>query len=231
MTAVLLVRPDGHEATGREVGARTTGLALALSQHGLACERIGLWSWNSAAAIEAHLAAEWIGATRVPVDPGAPPAEAAAVFKAAGVAGVVVDTAHATDAPAGALVHDDDSPLSAAGTLEAREVQPDATHLLYPRMAAEGRFLAVPISYANWAACMSVNAELYQGGHYGEGFDGSERFLTVQQIMHGTGMLGTFPFIHMGLPQVILPRFDAASVLEAAERHRGLPRPSWCQGW
>ena len=173
-----------------------------------------------AAAIEAHLATEWIGATRVPVDPGAPPAEAAAVFKAAGVAGVVVDAAHAADAPAGALIHDDDSPLSAAGTLEAREVQPDATHLLYPRMAAEGRFLAVPMSYANWAACMSVNAELYRCGHYGQGFDDSERFLTVQQIMHGTGMLGTFPFIHMGLPQIILPRFDAAAVLEAAERHR-----------
>jgi acyl-CoA synthetase (AMP-forming)/AMP-acid ligase II len=217
---VLLIRPDGHEATGREVEARTTGLALAMSQHGLAGQRIGLWSWNSAAAIEAHLATEWIGATRVPVDPGAPPAEAAAVFKAAGVAGVVVDTAHVTDAPAGALVHDDGGPLSATGTLEAREVPPDTTHLLYPRMAAEGRFLAVPISYANWAACMSVNAGLYRGGHYGEGFDGSERFLTVQQVMHGTGMLGTFPFIHMGLPQVILPRFDAAAVLEAAERHR-----------
>ena len=82
---VLLIRPDGHEATGREVEARTTGLALALHQHGMAGQRIGLWSWNSAAAIEAHLATEWIGATRVPVDPGAPPAEAAAVFKAAGV--------------------------------------------------------------------------------------------------------------------------------------------------
>jgi acyl-CoA synthetase (AMP-forming)/AMP-acid ligase II len=217
---VLLVRPDGHEATGREVQARTTGLALALGKHGLAGQRIGLWSWNSAAAIEAHLATEWIGATRVPVDPGAPPAEAAAVFKAAGVAGVVVDAAHVTDAPAGALVHDDDSPLSATGTLEAREIPPGTTHLLYPRMAAEGQFLAVPMSYANWAACMEINAQLYQGGHYGQGFDGTERFLTVQQIMHGTGMLGTFPFIHMGLPQVTLPRFDAAAVLEAAERHR-----------
>jgi acyl-CoA synthetase (AMP-forming)/AMP-acid ligase II len=107
---ILLVRPDGHEATGQEVEARTTGLALALSQHGLAGQRIGLWSWNSPAAIEAHRATEWIGATRVPVDPGAPPAEAAAVFNAAGVAAVVVDAAHVTDAPAGALVHDDDSP-------------------------------------------------------------------------------------------------------------------------
>jgi acyl-CoA synthetase (AMP-forming)/AMP-acid ligase II len=81
---IPLVRPDGHEATGQEVEARTTGLALALGKQGLGRRRIGLWSWNSAAAIEAHLATEWIGATRVPVDPGAPPAEAAAVFKAAG---------------------------------------------------------------------------------------------------------------------------------------------------
>ena len=117
---ILLIRPDGHEATGQEVEARATGLALALGKQGLAGQRIGLWSWNSAAAIEAHLATEWIGATRVPVDPGAPPAKAAAVFKAAGVSGVVVDAAHVTDAPAGALVHDDDSPLSATGTLEAR---------------------------------------------------------------------------------------------------------------
>lgn len=217
---ILLIRPDGHQATGQEIEARTTALALALGKQGLVGQRIGLWSWNSAAAIEAHLATEWIGATRVPVDPGAPPAEATAVFKAAGVAGVVVDAAHEADAPAGALVHDDHSPLSATGILEAREIPPGTTHLLYPRMAAEGQFLAVPMSYANWAACMAVNAELYRSGHYGNGFDGTERFLTVQQIMHGTGMLGTFPFIHMGLPQVILPRFDAAAVLEAAARHR-----------
>jgi len=117
---ILLIGPDGRGVTGREVEARTTGLALALYNHGLAGQRIGLWSQNSAAAIEAHLAAEWIGATRVPVDPGAPPAEAAAVFKAAGVAGVVTDAIHAADAPPGALVHDDDSPLWAPGTLEAR---------------------------------------------------------------------------------------------------------------
>jgi hypothetical protein len=86
-------------------------------------------------------------------------------------------------------------------------------------MAAEGHFLAVPMSYANWAACMSVNTELYQVGGYGDGFDASECFLTAQQIMHGTGMLGTFPFIHMGLPQIILPRFDPQAVLEASLRH------------
>lgn len=221
---VLLIGPDGRGATGREVEGRTAGLALALRRRGLAGQRIGLWSWNSAAAVEAHLATEWLGATRVPVDPGAPAAEAAAVFAAAKVAGVVVDAAHAAEAPPGALVHDEDDRLSAPGTLDAHEVDADATHLLYPRMAAAGEFLAVPISYANWSACMEVNTALYRSGGYGAGFggglDGGERFLTAQQIMHGTGMLGTFPFLHMGLPQVILPRFDAAAVLEAAQRHR-----------
>lgn len=217
---VLLIGPDGRGATGREVEGRTSGLALALERHGLAGQRIGLWSWNSAAAIEAHLATEWIGATRVPVDPGAPAAEAAAVFAAAKVAGVVVDAAHAAQAPAGALVHDEEDRLSAPGTLTAHEIDGDTTHLLYPRMAAAGEFLAVPISHANWAACMEVNTALYRSGGYGAGFDDDERFLTVQQIMHGTGMLGTFPFLHMGLSQVILPKFDAAAVLEAAQRHR-----------
>jgi len=216
--APLLIRPDGTGLTGRQVGDRTAALALALRRAGLAGQRIGLWSWNSAAAIEAHLATEWIGATRVPVDPGAPPAEAAAVFGAAQVAGVVVDAAHAADAPAGALVHDDGAPLGAAGTLDEVEVASATTHLLYPRMAAEGQFLAVPISYANWAACMAVNIELYRDGGYGPGFAEGERFLTVQQIMHGTGMLGTFPFLQMGLPQIVLPRFGAAAVLDAAQR-------------
>ncbi|MGH3194647.1 MAG: hypothetical protein ACRDOH_04615 [Streptosporangiaceae bacterium] len=38
-------------------------------------------------------------------------------------------------------------------------------------------------------------------------------------MLHGTGMLGTFPFLHMGLPQVILERFDAGAVLDVALRH------------
>ena len=87
---LLISAPDGRSVTGREVEAETAGLALALQREGLADRRVGLWSWNSVAAIEAHLAVEWTGGTRVPVDPGAPPAEAAAIFKAAEVAGVVV---------------------------------------------------------------------------------------------------------------------------------------------
>ena len=217
---VLVIQPDGLRRTGHELEARVAGLARALEQQGLRGRRVGLRFWNSAAAIEAHLAVEWIGATRVPVDPGAPPAEAAAVFAAAGVDGVVVDGAHLPDAPPGALLHDEDQPLLAAGRLELTTVAPQTTALLYPRMAAHGELMGVPISYANWVATMDANVALYRSGAYGLGFDGDERFLTAQQLMHGTGPVGTFPFLHMGLPQVILRGFDAAQVLEAAQRFR-----------
>jgi acyl-CoA synthetase (AMP-forming)/AMP-acid ligase II len=217
---ILLIQPDGVRRTGRELEARVAALARALDSHGLRGRRIGLWFWNSAAAIEAHLAVEWAGATRVPVDPGAPPAEAAAVFAAAHVDGVMVDGAHLAGAPTGALVHDEDEPLAAGGTPEAVSVAPETIALLYPRMAAEGEFLAVPVSYANWEACMEVNASLYRSGAYGPGFGADECFLTTQQLMHGTGLMGTFPFLHMGLPQVVLRGFDATELIEAALRHR-----------
>lgn len=61
---------------------------------------------------------------------------------------------------------------------------------------------------------MSVNESLYRTGAYGPGFSDDECFLTVQQIMHGTGLVGTFPFIRMGLPQIIAPGFDVDVVLD-----------------
>lgn len=216
---VLLIQPDGVRRTGHQLESRVCGLARALGNQGLGRSRVGLWFWNSAAAVEAHLAVEWIGGTRVPVDPGAPPAEAAAVFAAAKVDGVVVDGAHAPGAPAGALVHDEDQPLAFPGRLEPTTVDPGTTHLLYPRMVAGGDFLSVPMSYANWIACMEVNSSLYRSGAYGPGFGDDECFLTTQQLMHGTGLMGTFPFLHMGLPQVILRSFDATVVAEAALRY------------
>jgi acyl-CoA synthetase (AMP-forming)/AMP-acid ligase II len=215
---VLLVEADGPSRTGRELEARVQALARALADRGLGGQRIGLWYWNSAAAVEAHLAVEWVAGTRVPVDPGAPPAEAQAVFAAAEVEAVLVDGAH--QELAGALLHDNEEPLAAPGSLETMPVPPDRTALLYPRMAAAGGLLAVPISYANWAANIRLNAWLFRSGAYGPGFGDDECFLTAQQLPHGTGILGSFPFLHMGLPQVLLRRFDAEAFIEAALRHQ-----------
>src|SRR4029450_12082643 len=69
---VLLTDAAGEVRTGRSLGDRTEALGRGLTALGLSGRRVGLWYWNSVAAIEAPLAVEWIGATQGPVDPGAP---------------------------------------------------------------------------------------------------------------------------------------------------------------
>jgi fatty-acyl-CoA synthase len=215
----LLIGSGGVRRSGREIERRTAALAMALLARGLGGRRIGLWYWNGPAAIEAFLAVEWIGATRVPVDPGAPADETAAVFAAAKVEAVLTDNEHLALADR-ALLHDDDAPLSAPGSLPPITVSPEATLMLYPRMASRGELMAVPISYTNWSAAMEVNAALYRSGAYGPPLGETECFLTAQQIMHGTGLIGTFPFLCMGLPQVLLRRYSAGEAIDAILEHR-----------
>jgi acyl-CoA synthetase (AMP-forming)/AMP-acid ligase II len=93
-----------------------------------------------------------VGGTRVPVDPGAPADETAAVFAAAGVDAVLTDREHFATRVHHLLLHDDAEPLSAPGSLDPVTVSPETTLMLYPRMASRGELMAVPISYANWAA-------------------------------------------------------------------------------
>ena len=207
----------GGYRTGADLLESVRGVAGAIQQAGPG-PRVGLWYSNSIAALEAHLAVEWAGQTRVPVDPGAPASEARAVFEAAGVELVLCDERHAAALEGGVLVHDEQRRLGDAGRFRAVPYDPDRTHLLYPRMAAGGSLFAVPVSYANWDATMRVNENLYRSGVYGPGFGPDERFLTLQQMLHGTGFLGTFPFLHMGLPQVLVEQFTAAAALDAIQR-------------
>ena len=149
---VLLTDAAGEVRTGRSLGDRTEALGRGLTALGLSCRRVGLWYWNSVAAIEAHLAVEWIGATKVPVDPGAPTAEARAVFEAAAVDAVLTDAAH--QALPGAHLHDTHQPLATpgparTGALEEIRVPADRTAVLYPRMTTAAGLFAVPISYRN----------------------------------------------------------------------------------
>ena len=214
----LLIDAQGLARTGTEIARRVTELAKALTIRGLAGQRVGLWYWNSPAALEAFLAVEWIGGSRVPVDPGAPSAEAARVFKAAGVQTVLTDREHVAELTGLALLHDDDEPLGATGAFEAPTVAPDTPLMLYPRMASNSEFMAVPLSYANWLATMDTNISLYRRGAYGRPLGNDECFLTAQQLMHGTGLLGSFPFLYMGLPQILLRRFMATDAVEAILR-------------
>ncbi len=216
---VLLHGSNGESRTGRQILQSVERLAGALIEMGHRGAKIGLWYWNGPAAVEAFLAAEWIGGTRVPVDPGAPPAEAKAVFDAAGVDVVLTDRAHEGHFAGRGFVHEIDQPLEGKAMWPAVEVEPDRTFLLYPRSVTGGRLFAIPVSYGNWQAITRTNIALFRSGRYGEWAGEKECFLNAQQIMHGTGFMGTFAFLSMGLPQIVFEKFDAEGIVDAIARH------------
>ncbi len=213
-----LVHFGGASWSGSFLDEQTDSLASFLQRRVTPGGRVGLWYWNSAYAVVSHLAVERAGLTRVPVDPEAAAPEAKAIWNAADADLVVCDAAHAASMPE-ATVFDQGEKLPAGGNPGPVEVSDDATHLLFPRSVASSGLLAIPISYGGWMAHMATNARLYRDGTYGPAVSAADSLLTVQQVMHGTGLVATFPFLLMGLPQVILKRFDAAEVLEAVERY------------
>jgi acyl-CoA synthetase (AMP-forming)/AMP-acid ligase II len=215
----LLFDHSGRERTGGELEWRVERVAGALADQGLAGRRIGVAYRNSMAAFEAFLAVEWVGATRVTVDPDVPPAEARSVFDAAGVDTVLTDEEHAHTLDAGALVHDDNHPLQGDRYREQPTVAGDTPLVVYPRSVAAGQLFGVTTSYANWEEILRINCELFRHGWYGPPADDRDKLLTVQQLMHGTGMVASFPFLLMGLPQVVMPKFNAQTVLEIIESH------------
>jgi hypothetical protein len=141
---ILLHDPEGASRSGDALLQRVGRLAGALVEEGVRGGRIGLWYANSCAAVEAFLAVEWIGGTRVPVDPNAPPAEAEAVFAGAAVDLVLGDNAHGAALSRRHLVHDDDRPLGGAPLRGDEQVDPEKTFLLYPRAVAGGRLFFHP---------------------------------------------------------------------------------------
>jgi acyl-CoA synthetase (AMP-forming)/AMP-acid ligase II len=215
----ILFDTDGHSRSADGLVAGVDRLAGALAASVGASARVGLWYRNSVAAIEAFLAVEWIGGTRIPVDPEASAEEAQSVFRAAKVDTVLADREHAALIGSDAIVHDDSEPLAGPPRDPVADVDPERSLMIYPRGVTGGELHGIPLSYRNWAAIMDTNVALYRSGRYGRWNESSEVYLTAQQIMHGTGFLGTFPFLAMGLPQVLIGRFEATSMVAAMARH------------
>jgi acyl-CoA synthetase (AMP-forming)/AMP-acid ligase II len=118
------------------------------------------------------------------------------------------------------LIHDDDWPAGTPGALDIHEVDEDTVLHWFPRAVSGGRLHGIPITYGNWEALLRNHEALYRAdGGYGPPLQADDVFLTAQQAMHGTSMIGTYPFLRMGLPQVVLERFSAERALEAIERH------------
>jgi acyl-CoA synthetase (AMP-forming)/AMP-acid ligase II len=209
----------GNQLSGNELLLAVDRLAGALIAKGFAGAKIGLWYRNSFAAVQAFLAAEWVGGTRVTVDPRAPESEVDAVFGAAGVDVILTDRDHSF-AGRPVFKHTDAAPLQGEAVFPGLTVDPNKTFIVYPRSVEGGRLFAVSLSYGNWDAIMRTNVDLYRSGRYGPWHEESECFLANQQIMHGTGFVGTFPFLRMGLPQVLVDTFDEHRIIAAIARHR-----------
>jgi len=121
-----------------------------------------------------------------------------------------------------------DRPLEGPRRRADTWVEASTPLVVYPRAVRGGELFGIPTSYANWWSIIRINRELYESGGYGPTLGQDECYLTVVQLMHATSMVGSFPFLHLGLPQVMLPRFNAAAAIEAIRRPRS-PRPSWCR--
>jgi acyl-CoA synthetase (AMP-forming)/AMP-acid ligase II len=216
----LLFDRHGRVRRGAEIVQQADCIVGALAQACGPRPRVGLWYRNSLAAIEAFTAVEWAGGVRLPVDPGASAAEAEAIFSAAAVDIVIADREHAAQLQRALIVHDDEQRVAGAARAPMADYDADAPHMIYPRSVSGGRLFGITLSHGNWAATMDTNIALYRSGRYGPWHEPSEVYLTGQQLMHGTGFLGSFPFLAMGLPQVVLDTFEPQAALDAIERHR-----------
>ena len=216
---VVVTDLQGERRSGAELVDNVDRLAGAIKQAAPPRPKVGLWYRNSAAAIEAFLAVEWLGGTRLPVDPAATEAEARAVFAAAKADIILCDAAHGCVLGDLAIVHDYGHPLAAKPQKPIEDLDPNFTLMIYPRAVTDGQLFGVPLSYGTWNAVIAVNVSLYRSGRYGIWNEATEVFLSAQQIMHGTGFLGTFPFLAMGLPQIIVHEFDVTAVPEAIDRY------------
>jgi acyl-CoA synthetase (AMP-forming)/AMP-acid ligase II len=210
---------DGAVRTGEELLRNVDLLASALAERELGGKTVGLWYQNGIAAVEAFLAVEWIGATRLAVDPNAAPAEVEATFAAGKAAVILTDERGANVLRGKVLVHDTGQPLGGPSSWQPIEIDSDRTAILYPRaLQADGLF-SVPISYRNWEATLRTSMSLFRSNRYGQWLGENECLLSCQQIMHGTGFVATFPFLAMSLPQVVVREFDSGAVMEAISRH------------
>jgi acyl-CoA synthetase (AMP-forming)/AMP-acid ligase II len=216
---VVVTDLQGERRSGAELVDNVDRLAGAIKRVAPSRPKVGLWYRNSAAAIEAFLAVEWLGGTRLPVDPVATEAEARAVFAAAKADIVLCDAAHAALLGDLAVVHDNAHPFAAKAQEPIDDLDLNFPFMIYPRAVTDGQLFGVPLSYGNWHAIIDGNVSLYRSGRYGIWDEATEVFLSAQQIMHGTGFLGTFPFLAMGLPQIIAYEFDVTTVLEAIDRY------------
>jgi acyl-CoA synthetase (AMP-forming)/AMP-acid ligase II len=198
---------------------------------------VAIWLANSHEVVEAFVAAEKAGLVRVPIDPGERPGGVDKILAATRPSVLIASTPllrgldpsawlpitlAVGDATAeGTEPYEQVIARGATGATGAPNVEVDdeALYQIYIRMVAGGKDLSVRPTYANWRREVYRNMLLYLGGWYGDPVRDDDIFLNVQQLMHGTAVLGFYPLHLLGCPTVLLERFDAEQTLAAIEQH------------
>lgn len=217
-----LVWFNSRSIDAQQVDRAVDRLCATLDPIATAGDRVGVWAWNSPETLVAHLAAERAGLVRVAVDPAAPLNEATQIAEAAQVQAMVVDREHSFDHSTIATIEPAPGELWAPGPVtgfDNPEITAEAPALLVVRGVMPEGLLAIPLSVGNWEAHMTLTEALYRNGTFGGGLDGDPFFVTAQQMQYGTGLLGTFTFLRMGLPQAILKVFDAEEMRDIVVEH------------
>jgi len=216
----VLILDEAGGLSGAQLNAAIETLAGMICRRVNPGSKVGVCYWNSVSALVAHLAVERAGLTRVPVDATAAAREARAIFETVGIDLLIADAEHADRGCGEVLVYDINSSIQGNPGFEPVEVNSSSTAVIFPRMASSSGLLGVPLTFQNWEARMKYSHDLYRSDVYGQPVSESDCYLTVQQMNHGTGVIGTIPFLYLGLPQVIMKQFSVEGVIEACSRYK-----------
>jgi amino acid adenylation domain-containing protein len=160
----------GTALTYRELRRRAEALAVRiLAEHGGVPARVALLANRSLVAFTGYLAAQRLGATVVPINPGHPSHRNALVCQAIELDALIADETGQAQlttlgAAAGTLLRLADAALPAdpVGPLPDLDSDPDAVAYVLFTSGSTGRPKGVPISNRNAAAYVSHNIDRYR---------------------------------------------------------------------
>jgi long-chain acyl-CoA synthetase len=228
---VVGVTAGDAETTYAELQRRVDALGGALHRLGVpAGGRIGFLGVNSLAHLECWLGVPAQGRVLVDLNFRLAADELAYMVEDAGVGVLVVDRERlelgrllrertsglrelvvaATDAPSDCIAYEE---LTTCSPRPRSPVDPDALAAISYTGGTTGRPKGVMLSHANLLANARHNLIATKHGP-------GDRFLHVCPMFHVAGTANIFACTWVGAQQVVLPRFDAADVIEAIGRHR-----------
>jgi long-chain acyl-CoA synthetase len=200
-------RPAFGTRTYRDVAARVGALELEPGA------RVGFLGANSLAHVEAWLGVPAAGGVLVSLNYRLAPQELAFIARDAELSMLItdrerLDVARSLGVP---LVEWDD--LVAGPRVERPDLPPDTLAAISYTGGTTGTPKGVMLSHGNLLANAQHN--LAATGHRPD-----QRWLHVCPMFHVAGTANLVACTWVGAEQVVLPRFDAAAVLEAIERER-----------